>query len=121
MNRAMMGHAATVLLRQIGNLVRIEPDDREKPILIVEEARTIDWASLTFVGQRHVLDLRIEGEVADVAAALAQVEAGLADTEFSITGHFLADIMAVPGSRQETRRGGHVAQRLRVEALVLKD
>jgi len=47
------------------------------------------WASATFVGARHGIVLRLEGEDhATRAAALAQA---VPDLEFSIIGHIVAD------------------------------
>jgi phenylpyruvate tautomerase PptA (4-oxalocrotonate tautomerase family) len=118
--RSTIGHVATALLRQIEALVRIDGQDREKTILIIEDVEAIDWASLTFVGQRHVLELRIEGEKDAVAAALARIETGLPELEVSIPGHFVAELRAEARPVADTEIIGLVRS-LRVEALVLRD
>lgn len=124
MIRNPIGHAATRILREIENLVRIGETDREKPIVVIEDIRSTDWASVTFVGQHHELELRITGEADTVAAAIARLSDDLADHDIPIAGHFIAEIrlfptMAVAASSLEA--AGHVSQSLRVEALVLRD
>jgi hypothetical protein len=121
MNRNAIGHVATMLVHAIGTLARIASDDREKPIVIIEAVRATDWASLTFVGQRHELDLRIEGPCEAVDSALARIEAGIADAEIAIRGHFIAEIGVVPGRTAPAPQAGHVGRCLRIEALVLND
>jgi hypothetical protein len=124
MNRNPIGHVATRLLREIEALVRIGDDDREKPILIIEEIRAVDWASLTFVGQRHELDLRLDGERDAVAAALIRLVDDLAERDIPISGHFIADIRIIPGDARDAappQPGGRCCQPLSVAALVLRD
>jgi hypothetical protein len=52
------------------------------PELVVEEARTEPWASVTFTGMRHVL-----------RCAPIDLE-GLDEAEFALPDHVLADITA---------------------------
>jgi hypothetical protein len=124
MNRAPIGHAATVILRRIHELARITVADRKKPILVIEEIRSTDWASLTFQGQRHVFELRLDGGVPPVATALASLAAELPEADVPISGHFVAEIAVTPGEVVPARGSaapGQVSQSLRVEALVLRD
>jgi hypothetical protein len=123
MIRNPIGHVATRLLREIEALARIGDDDRQKPTVIVEEIRSTDWASLTFVGQRHELELRLDGDADAVAAVLTRLVETLAEREIPITGHFVADIRVVPGpvSDASPAPGGHCRQPLTIEALVLRD
>src|SRR5690348_6013560 len=58
--------------------------------ILLTQYRSIDWQSLTFVGERHRLALRVLGP--DAQAAVLRLTEGLADAEFSIPGHFVADI-----------------------------
>lgn len=63
--------------------------------LVIEELRCRDWASLTMVGGRHELDLRLDGPGAPAALALLQAE--LPDADIAIAGHILAELVVVPG------------------------
>ena len=78
---------------------------------IFEEIASRPWASATFSGARHRLRLRIEGEGAQ-AAADAFLD-GLAEREFELAGHIVADIGLV-----EDLRGDGV--RLTLEALTVE-
>lgn len=63
----------------------------------VEEIASRPWASATFSGARHRLRLRLAGEAAE-AVADAFLD-GLADREFELAGHILADIGLVEEAR----------------------
>lgn len=123
MIRNPIGHVATRLLREIEAVVRIGDADRQKPTLIVEEVRATDWASLTFVGQRHEFDLRLDGEADAVAAALIRLVDDLAEREISIAGHFIADLRIIPDEVRDALPTGDgcCSQPLLIEALVLRD
>lgn len=71
------GHPGATILRAIAELVRIGVGDREKPMMIIEDSRSTDWASITFTGQRHEFDLRFEGDADGVGAAVAHLRAAL--------------------------------------------
>jgi hypothetical protein len=75
------------LLRGIASAAGLSQQTR----LVIEELRTHDWSSATFIGARHAFDLRIEGEAAAVAAAIARLQAGLSEWEFSVPGHIVAE------------------------------
>jgi hypothetical protein len=62
--------------------------DRDR--ILLTDFRSIDWQSLTFIGERHEMELRVPGPDADRLAE--RLTAGLADAEFSITGQIVADI-----------------------------
>jgi hypothetical protein len=124
MIRNAIGHAATRILREIEALIRIGDDDRQKPILIVEDVQSVDWASLTFLGQRHAFDLRIEGECDAVAAALSRLVDELAEREILISRQFVADIRVIPDDAHALappQPAGLCCQPLSIEALVLRD
>ncbi len=108
------------ILRAVVLVAGITALDREKPMMVIEELRSTEWASATFIGQRHEFDLRIEGDAAGVAAALARLTADLADHEIGLAGHIMAEIAVTPG-RLRQRDTGTVAQALLIEALVIKD
>jgi hypothetical protein len=124
MMRDPIGHAATRILREIEALVRIDDNDRQKPSLIVEDVRSVDWASLTFLGQRHEFDLRIEGECDAAAAALSRLVDELAEREIAISRQFVADIRVIPGDAHALgplQPAGLCCQPVSIEALVLRD
>jgi hypothetical protein len=124
MIRTPIGHVATAILREIGVMTRIGNMDRQKPMLVVEELRAFDWASVTFVGQRHELDLRLDGDADVVAAAMVRLCDDLAAAEIAMAGHFIAEIRVIPGDRlapEPDQSIETVRQPLRVEALVLRD
>jgi hypothetical protein len=88
--------------------------------MIVENMVATDWASLTFVGQRHVFDLRFEGELDAVNTVLARLRADIAELEIPLAGYFVAEIgvEADVGDAQlhEDRSGC-----LRIAALSIRD
>lgn len=62
--------------------------DRDR--ILLTEFRSIDWQSLTFVGERHEIDLRVPGpEAHDL---VERMTAGLGEAELSVPGHIVADI-----------------------------
>lgn len=86
------GHPANAILRAIADLIRIGADDRQKPIIVIEDVCSTDWASITFSGQRHVFELRLEGDADAVAAAIGYLTLVLPDHDLPLTGHFVAEI-----------------------------
>ena len=120
MMRNLTGPAANAILRQIGVLARIDSTDRQKPILIIEDLESVDWASLTFVGQRHIFALRLEGAAAAIAAVQAQLGAALAGSEIAVAGGFVAEICADAGDCRALP-DGRAAWQFRVEALSIRD
>ncbi len=75
--------------------------------MIVEAASREDWASVTFVGARRTLELRLEGESGTVAAASARLAGRLGDHDIPVAGQIVADI-AVALSSLENRDGNMV-------------
>ena len=110
MMRMAMSPAASGLLRE---LVRRAGCGRDRILLTAR--RSVEWQSLTFVGERHQLDLRIADE--DAAVLAERVTEGLADAEFAIPGHIVADISC---SREpELASDGSIT--LCIEALTIED
>jgi hypothetical protein len=104
-----LSRAASGLLRFL--LHRVE-GERDRIFLI--EASSTDWQSLTFTGEQHLLVLRIGGASAEsLANALTD---GLADAEFSIPGHIVADIAAFPATKEPD---GSIL--VRIEALTVTE
>jgi len=62
--------------------------DRDR--ILLSEFRSVDWQSLTFVGERHQMLLRVPAPNADRLAA--RLIDGLGDAIFSISGQIVADI-----------------------------
>jgi hypothetical protein len=88
MNGLPMSSTAANLLRALIARAKV-PRDR----ILLTDVQSIDWQSLTFIGERHHFDLRIPGlDSGDVAERLCS---GLADVEFSIPGQMVADILVL--------------------------
>ena len=83
--------------------------------ILLTNFQSTDWQSLTFIGERHEMELRVPGPDADKLSAL--IIAGLADAEFSIPGQIVADIgLERPSSHH---RDGSVS--LHIEALTISE
>jgi hypothetical protein len=88
MLKIAMSAAAGNLLRALIARAKV-PRDR---ILLID-VRSVDWQSLTFVGERHHFDLRVAPPNShEVVERLCN---GLEDAEFSIPGVFVADIAVI--------------------------
>jgi hypothetical protein len=85
MMKLALSPAAAGLLRALVSRAGVNRDR-----ILLSEFRSTDWQSLTFMGERHVMDLRIPGPDAGVIAA--RLTDGLADAEFAIPGQIVADI-----------------------------
>jgi len=110
MNRIAMSAAASALLRALIGRAAV-PRDR----ILLSDAESVDWRSLTFTGERHRLQLRISGP--DSAYVAERMCTGLEDAEFSIPGVIVADIGLAgrPGSGPD----GSIS--LTIEALTVSD
>ena len=110
MMKIAMSPAAAALLRAL--LARAGLD---RSRILLTEFRSTDWQSLTFVGERHEIRLRIlppDSEM--IAIRLAE---GLEDAELEVTGHFVADIAIV--ERTPLRPDGSIE--FTIEALTVAD
>lgn len=110
MMKWVMSHAATGLLRALIGRAGV-PRDR----ILLTEWRSVDWQSLTFVGERHTISLRILGP--DSEAAVERLTSGLEDADFVIPGQIVADIAVV--GEPEPGSDGSIA--LNLEALTVAD
>lgn len=110
MMKLALSPAAAGLLRA---LIARAGIDRNR--ILLSEFRSIDWQSLTFIGERHEMVVRIPGPDADLVAA--RLTDGLADAEFAIPGQIVADI----GLRRppSPNRDGSVT--LHIEALTIAE
>ncbi len=108
MIRILMSSAAAAMLRAILARAGV-PRER----ILLTEIRSVDWHSLTMVGERHELSLRIPGpDAAEVAARLCD---GLTEAEFAIPGQIVADICVADGPSSSS--DGSVS--LAIEALTI--
>jgi len=108
MMKLALSPAAAGLLRA---LIARAGIDRDR--ILLTNFQSIDWQSLTFMGERHEMELRVPGPGADKLAEL--LTAGLNDAEFSIPGQIVADIgLERPAIRQPD---GSVS--LHIEALTI--
>ncbi|WP_051504173.1 hypothetical protein [Sphingomonas jaspsi] len=85
MMKLAMSPPAAALLRSLLNRAGV---DRSR--ILLTEFKSVDWQSLTFVGERHEIELRIPAP--DAAAIAARLHAGLREEEFDLSGHVVADI-----------------------------
>ena len=85
MMKLALSPAAAGLLRA---LIARAGIDRDR--ILLTDFRSFDWQSLTFIGERHEMKLRVPGPDADRLAAM--LTDGLADAEFAIPGQIVADI-----------------------------
>lgn len=85
--------------------------------LTVEQAESRSWASGTFIGTRHKLTFRSEGEHAEASADAFLID--LSEAEFDLRGHILADITLLSHTRGEGASGPLV--RIGLEALTVED
>ena len=120
MMRAIGNHIHAAVLRAVTAESGIDVADREKPILIVEEIRTVDWASATFVGGRHEFALRLEGRPNVVAAAIDRLVAGIESRDIPIAGQIVAEIGVTLGSENK-RNINLVSKNLTVNVLTIID
>jgi hypothetical protein len=70
------------------------PRDR----ILLSDAESTDWRSLTFTGERHSIALRVSAP--DASRTVERMCAGLEDAEFSIPGVIVADIAIVKAPRR---------------------
>ena len=110
MMKLPMSLAAAGLLRALLAPAAI---DRDRILLTV--FRSTDWQSLTFIGERHQLELRIPGPEADSLAE--RLTNGLADAEFTVPGHIVADIALSADPRHSA--DGSIG--LQIEALTIAE
>ena len=85
MMKPQLSVAASGLLRAIITRTGV---DRDR--ILICGWTSVDWQSLTFVGERHVACFRVTGPGA--ARLVAMIADGLEDAEFAIPGQIVADI-----------------------------
>src|SRR5262245_39546443 len=85
MMKLALSAAAAGLLRSLLARAGI---DRDR--ILLTEFRSVDWQSLTFIGERHEMELRIPAPGAIELAG--RITEGLEEAEFAIPGQIVADI-----------------------------
>ena len=85
MMKLALSPAAAGLLRALVGRVGI---DRDR--ILLTDFRSVDWQSLTFIGERHEMELRIPAP--DALGLAGRLTDGLTDAEFAIPGQIVADI-----------------------------
>lgn len=85
MMKLALSPAAAGLLRALISRTGI---DRHR--ILLTNYRSVDWQSLTFIGERHEMELRVPWP--DAEAITARMIEGLSDAEFAIPGQIIADI-----------------------------
>lgn len=110
MLKIAMSPVASALLRAILERGGV-PRDR----ILLTDVRTVDWQSLTFVGERHELHLRIPGAGSGMLAE--RLCTGLEDAEFAIPGQIIADVAVRAGPRREADGAATVT----IEALTIEE
>ena len=107
MNRLSISPTAASLLRVLTQRAEVS---RDRILLI--DATSTDWHSLTFAGERHEFQLRVIGPGA--RQAVERISAGLAEAEFDIARAIVADIAV---KRADHANDGSVT--LAIEALTV--
>jgi hypothetical protein len=110
MTRIPISPAAAAFLRVLCARAAV-PRDR----ILLTDAHSIDWQSLTFTGERHHIGLRVTGPGS--RDAVHRMCAGLDDAEFSIPGLLVADI-GLSGTPAQTIDG---STELTIEALTISE
>lgn len=98
----------------------IEGDPQAGASLVIEDFSSEPWASLTFSGMRHCIDIRLRGQRMDVENAYARLRSLMLEPELDLPGHFLAEIELVHTIR-ETGTDGSLMLSLRYEALTIEE
>ena len=102
--------AAAGLLRAVVARTGI---DRDR--ILLSNYRSVDWQSLTFIGERHEIELRIPGPDAEEIAS--RLTDGLAEAEFVVPGQVVADI----GLQSRPTRNPDGSITLDLEALTVSE
>lgn len=113
--RPVMRSAHGALLRALERYFECERE-RNLPGLRLEGLRSESWASVTFSGHRHHLDL-----VVGVARepALNNLISTLSTAELVVPGHFVADVSLIAREWRQTGEGRRVC--LSFEILTIED
>ncbi len=90
------------------------------PLMVIEALMEEPWASLTFSGTRHRLDLRFEGHAQAVEEAMKALSTWTEEAEPLPGGHFLAEVQVTETAR-ELGGNGRMLLGLRLDALTIEE
>ena len=107
MKRLLLSGAATQLLRSLVARTGLGGDR-----ISVGRFHSVDWQSLTFIGERHEISLRLLGPGSRLA--FAKLSDGLSEAEWQLIGHVVADMVIV---REKSSDDGSIL--VEIEALTL--
>lgn len=110
MNRLAMSPAAAGLVRAL-----IARTGGVRDRILLTEAWSTDWQSLTFLGERHKLQLRLIGP--DCEQLVERLCSGLEEAELSLSGQIVADIALV--GQPSTQADGSIL--VTIEALTVDE
>jgi hypothetical protein len=96
----------------------IQPDG--PPLLVIEDLDEQPWASLTFTGTRHRLELRLDGSPQAVGQAFDALSTWAEEAEPLPGGHFLAEVQVTETARQ-VGGIGRMLLCLRLDALTIEE
>lgn len=110
MLKIAMSPAASALLRA---LVARSGAPRDR--ILLTNSQSVDWQSLTFAGERHMIELRIAGPHS--CAFAERLAHGLEDADFVIPGQVVCDIATI-GEPEPQPDGSTI---LAIEALTVAE
>ena len=110
MMKLAISPAAAGLLRALLGRAGVNRDR-----ILLSEFRSTDWQSLTFMGERHEMELRVPGT--NAGELVDRLTDGLADAEFAIPGQIVADI----GLQRPPSRNADGSFSLFLEALTISE
>lgn len=110
MNRIAMSAAAADLLRALIARAGVARDR-----ILLTDAQSTDWQSLTLTGERHQIELRVAPPDAD--AVVRRMCGSIEDAEFALPGLIVADIVVFGEPVQETDG----STRITIEALTIEE
>ena len=110
MLKIAMSPTASALLRAL-----LERAGAPRDRILLTSVRSTDWQSLTFIGERHEIQLRIPG--AGSGGIAERLCAGLGEAEFDIPGQIVAEIRVRGGPRRQDDG----AVQLDIEALTIEE
>lgn len=108
MMKLALSPAAAGLLRALVSRAGV---DRHR--ILLTDFRSTDWHSLTFMGERHEMELRVPGP--DARSLADKLSNGLAEAEFAIPGQIVADV----GLERPPTQSGDGSVTLHIEALTI--
>jgi hypothetical protein len=110
MMKLAMSPAASALLRAL-----LQRSGVTRDRILLTEWRSTDWQSLTLMGERHDVRLRIPGP--EAGPVVARLLDGLDEAEFAIHGQIVADIVCKGAPRAQKDGSIEVA----IEALTIAE